>query len=50
MYTGILNQYQDLYGFADDYPFVSLHEGNTPLSPALQLANGLGVKVSRSIA
>ncbi|XVJ52082.1 MAG: threonine synthase [Vampirovibrio sp.] len=44
MYTGILNQYQHLYGFQDDYPVVSLHEGNTPLIPALRLAHCLGVE------
>jgi len=44
MYQGLLKRYQHLYGFGDDFPVVSLHEGNTPLIPALRLAKCLGVK------
>jgi threonine synthase len=44
MYKGLLRRYQHMYGFPEDYPVVSLHEGNTPLIPALRLANCLGVE------
>jgi threonine synthase len=44
MYQGLLKRYQSLYGFGDDFPVVSLHEGNTPLIPALRLAKCLGVE------
>jgi threonine synthase len=44
MYQGLLHRYQHMYGFSNDYPIVSLHEGNTPLIPALRLAKCLGVE------
>ncbi len=31
--AGILQRYKTVYGLTDDYPIVSLNEGNTPLIP-----------------
>lgn len=41
--AGILNRYRHLYNLPDDYPVVTLHEGNTPLIPAERIARCLGV-------
>lgn len=43
MYQGLLDRYRTLYQLPESYPIVSLHEGNTPLIPALRLAKCLGV-------
>lgn len=40
---GLLTRYRDLYQLADDYPIVTLHEGNTPLIPAQRISRCLGV-------
>lgn len=39
--SGILHRYRDLYDLPTDYPIVTLHEGNTPLIPAKNLAHHL---------
>ena len=36
--AGILERYRQFYDFADDFPIVSLEEGNTPLVPAPGIA------------
>jgi len=36
--AGILERYRQHYDFADDFPIVSLEEGNTPLVPAPRIA------------
>lgn len=38
---GILERYRSFYNLPDDYPIVSLHEGNTPLVPAPALSQWL---------
>lgn len=37
--AGILERYRQFYDFADDFPIVSLNEGNTPLIPASAVAS-----------
>lgn len=36
--AGILQRYRELYQLADDYPIVTLNEGNTPLIPCENLS------------
>ena len=36
--AGILEHYRTLYGLRDDFPIISLEEGNTPLIPAPAIA------------
>lgn len=43
---GILERYREFYPFGADYPIVSLNEGNTPLIPAVRLAEYLEKKAS----
>ena len=43
-YHGILDRYRAFYDFADDYPIVSLREGNTPLIPAERLSRCINVE------
>lgn len=38
---GILERYRSFYPFGDDYPVVSLEEGNTPLIPAPRVAEAV---------
>lgn len=42
-HLGILNRYRDLYALPEEYPVVTLGEGNTPLIPAQRLSRCLGV-------
>ncbi len=42
---GLIERYRDRLPFAPDDPVVSLHEGSTPLVPALALGERLGVQV-----
>jgi threonine synthase len=39
--AGILERYRQFYDFGADFPIVSLHEGNTPLIPAPQIAEAV---------
>jgi threonine synthase len=41
--SGILDRYRQFFSFGQDYPIVSLHEGNTPLIPCPALATKTGV-------
>jgi threonine synthase len=43
MMSGLLTRYHSIYALPDEYPVVTLHEGNTPLIPAERLARCLGV-------
>jgi len=43
MSVGILDRYRSLYNLPEAYPVVSLHEGSTPLIPAVRLGKCLGV-------
>lgn len=36
--AGILERYRNFYDFGDDFPIISLNEGNTPLIPAPRVA------------
>jgi threonine synthase len=42
--SGILARHRALYNLPNDYPIVTLHEGNTPLIPAERLSKCLGVE------
>ncbi|MCE3234583.1 MAG: ThrC2 [Vampirovibrio sp.] len=39
--AGILERYRKFYDFGDDFPIISLEEGNTPLIPAKQVAEAV---------
>jgi threonine synthase len=41
--SGILKKYRSFFDFPDDFPVISLHEGNTPLIPAPRIAEKSGV-------
>jgi threonine synthase len=41
--SGILERYRHIYQYSDDYPVISLNEGNTPLIPAPKIAELTGV-------
>ncbi len=39
--AGILERYRKFYDFGDDFPIISLEEGNTPLIPAKKVADAV---------
>jgi len=46
--AGILERYRAFYPFQDDYPVISLEEGNTPLIPAPRVAQELMQRAGKS--